>query len=90
MLVPLIGDQVGHLCERLIVAGQGYSQVGFLDLALLLRAQLRQGAVDLVHGRVLWVVFWVQKALDSAILCELLPIIHVLEDVIHGDSNLPS
>ena len=72
------------------MTGQGQRQVGLLDLALLLWAQIVNGTVDLVHGRVLRVVLRIQKALNATVSSELLPIVHLLEDVIHRHGDLPS
>ena len=83
-------NHVGHLSEGLVMTGEGESQIGFLNLSLLFRAQIRKCTVDLVHSRVLRVVFWVQEALDATISRELLPIIDFLENVIHSHGNLPS
>ena len=88
MLVSLVGDHVSHLCKRLIVTSEGQRQVRLLDLALLLWAQVGHRAVDLVHRGVLRVVLRVEKTLDAIILSELLPIVHLLEHVVHGDGDL--
>ena len=47
-----VRKDIGHLSEGLVLRGQGDSQIGFLDLALLLGAEAAQGegAVDFVHG----------------------------------------
>ena len=69
------------------MAGQGNREVCLFDLALLLWAQVVKRAVDLVHGRVLRVVFRVEQPLDAAILRELLPVVHLLKDVVHCDGH---
>ena len=70
------------------MASKGQCQIGFLDLLLLFGAAGADLVIDLVHGRVLGVVLWVEQALNAAILCELLPLVNLLEDVIHGDGDL--
>ena len=79
-----------NLGKRLIVGSQSKIEVCLLHFPLLLRTQRVQSTVDLVHRRILGVIFWVQKALDSTVRSELLPVVHILEDIVHGDSNFAS
>lgn len=58
-----------------------------LNALLLLRAQCLQTRVDLVHGRILRVVSRVNQSLNAAIIGELLPVVNILEHIVHRDRN---
>ena len=69
------------------MAGQSHRQVGFFDFELLLGTQIVQRTVDLVHGRVLRVVFGIEQPLNATVLRELLPVVYLLKDVIHRNGH---
>ena len=61
------------------------------DSVLALRAGIvKDNTVDSVHGRLVRVVFRLNKALDSAIVDKIFPIIHFMEHIIHSQSHLAS
>ena len=84
-VVRVVNKHVCHLSEWLVLWCQGYGQIGLFDSALLLWIKLLNPTVDLVHSRVFPEVFWFEQPLDPVILSELLPIVHLLKNIVHRD-----
>ena len=65
--------------------------MGLLDPVLTFRAGIVEDyTIDPVHGGWRFVVFRLNKTLDSAIVDEILPVVHLMEHIIHGRGDLAS
>jgi len=72
----------------MVLGGQCHSKVSLFNLALLFRAATGHVTIDLVHGRILRVVLRDKQTLDATIAGELLPVVDILEHVVHCSGNL--
>ena len=74
--------------KAMVLRCKSHGEVRLLDLALLLRAATAHEAIDIIHRRILGVVLGIEHFLDPAVVCELFPVVDVLEHIVHCNGNL--
>ena len=65
---------------------QSQTQIGLQDLLPLVGALVNEIFVNLVHGTLLRILALLDQVLDPAVLLKLLPVVVVVEHLIHCDS----
>ena len=79
---------LAHTFDGMTLRRQSQTQISLHDLLSLIWALVAEILVDLVHGAFLRILALFNEILNSAVLLELLPVVIIVENLIHRDSNL--
>ena len=78
---------LAHTFDGMTLRRQSQTQISLHDLLSLVWALIKHVLVNLVHGTISRELILLDKVLNSAVLLELLPVVVIIENLIHRDCN---
>ena len=79
---------LAHTFDGMTLRRQSQTQISLHDLLSLVWALINHVLVNLVHGTISRELILFDKVLNSAVLLELLPVVVIIEYLVHRDCDL--